>query len=293
MVYRKPAVHKLCQGVKGNLKNIVYFGVIVLCAFFSCAGIQMIEQDTGVLQMELFRPDHEKFLAFELDEQADEQLSELSRTSGAAYEKLLAAVMLKHQYEPGSRISGGEILSDVLGYERRDETAFLKIASYYKSVFGCVEYLPLANLYDSREKRLFDAREHMEQISFTKQVTESGTRDDQLLIPVEEKWKEIVPVICMKTGTVVYCSGSEKILCLELEEGIQVVYGNLKQDQVEWNPGNRAESGQIIGSAAGTGLLLQFRLRAEDGTWLVFDGTSSMRHGEKTVRSVTLQSPLP
>ncbi len=261
------------------------WGGIILCAFFCCAGIQMIGKDAGVVQMEAFRPDNRSFLEVQVNNQVDEQLEKISGTSGISYEKLLAAVMLKNHFNPEKRIQEAEVISDVLGYERLDENVFLKIASYYKMISESVEFVPVANVY-SADVLQYDAGGHVKQMELQSTAGEEAG-EFGIRIPVEEKWQEIVPVICMKTGNIVRSDESELTLCLEQEEGIRVIYGNLKQDSKKWHEGEKVQSGEILGSVSGAGLLLQFLLRAEDGSWFDFNGRFCLLHGEKMVRSVT------
>lgn len=269
------------------VRYYLFFWVsIVLCAFFCCAGIQMIGQDAGVIQMEAFQPDNKSFLEFQVNEQLDKQLQKLAGTSGISYDKLLTAVMLKNHFNPGKRIQEAEVISDMLGYERLDEDAYSKIVSYYKAVSGCVEFLPVANVY-SEEVLQYDAGGHVEQVELENPADEEAG-EFGMQIPVEQKWQEIVPAICMKKGTVILSDASEQILWLEIEEGIRMIYGNLKQDLKKWNEGDMINSGEILGSVSGAGLLLQFRLRAADGSWLDFNGRFCLLNGEKMVRSVTL-----
>lgn len=301
-VYRGPYSHKLCQSRKrkglkrkrvlkrkSELKGcMAWLGVILLCAFFCCAGIQMVEKDAGVLQMESFSAADGQFLALEGEEKIDRQLAELSETSGVPFEKLLAAVMLKNRFRPDRTIREAEVLADVLGYERLDEERFSLISSYYKRMYECVEYLPVSDVMVSqigkKDTCMFEAKAHVKQA----ETADSGeTADFRLIVPVEEEWKGIVPAVCMKTGTVISSDSSENTLCLELEEGISMVYGNVKQDLREWKPGDVIEGGGMMGSVEGAGLLLQFRLLSEDGSWFVFNGYSCLNHGEKKVRTVT------
>ena len=96
----------------------------------------------------------------------------------------------------------------------------------------------------------------------------------------------------MKTGTVVSRDLSENTICIQLEEGIQLIYGNLKQDLGEWEEGEIIEGGELLGSVSGAGgLLLKFRLRIPDGTWVGFNGSFCLFHGKKMIRSVTQMLP--
>lgn len=248
----------------------------------------MVEKDAGVLQMESFRIDDDLFLALEDAEILDQQLMRLSQASGIPFEKLLAAVMLKNRFQPDRTIRETEVISDVLGYERLDEDTFSRISSYYKRMYECVEYLPVSDVIVSQNGKedqcIYDAETHMKQT----ETTESGGAEGFcLLVPLEEEWRGIIPAVCMKTGTVISADSSENTLCLELEEGISVVYGNVKPDLKKWQPGDVIEGGAIMGCVEGAGLLLQFRLLSEDGSWLDFNGCSCLHHGEKKVRSVT------
>ena len=81
------------------------------------------------------------------------------------------------------------------------------------------------------------------------------------------------------------------MLWMVQEDGISIVYRNLKQDMKEWQTGDVIEGGVILGSVEGAGLLLQFRLRSVDGSWLDFQGFSCLLHGEKKLRSVTRMLP--
>lgn len=257
------------------------WAAIFLCAFFCCAGTQMIMKDAGAIQMEAFDMENESFLQLDLDEKLDAQLTGLSDVSGVSCEKLLAAVMLKNRFHPGERIAEAEVLADVLGYERLDEEAFLKISSYYKRMLECIEYLPLAKIYTDQKKSEICVYSPSSDIQME---IKDGYR---LQFPVEQKWQEIVPVICVKTGIIEDLNDSENTLCLELEEGVRVTYENLKQDLKIWEKGERVESGEILGSVTGTGLFLQFRLRSEDGSWIAFNGRPCLFHGSKKIRSVT------
>lgn len=284
------------------IRNYLFlWGGIILCAFFCCAGIQMIKQDAGVLQMESFHPDQESFRSVSVSRQADEKLMTLADNSGIAYEKLLAAFMLKNQFRLADVIRKAEVVSDVLGYERLNEELFGEIASYYKRICNCVEFLPVCDIYSSEkginEKQLYyDAGKQVEQMTVVCQELEKGleekTGDWQLQIPVNEKDQGLVPVVCMKTGTVVSRDLSENTICIQLEEGIQLIYGNLKQDLGEWEEGEIIESGELLGSVSGAGgLLLKFRLRIPDGTWVGFNGSFCLFHGKKMIRSVTQMLP--
>lgn len=294
-VYPERDSHKVCKNGKGEAgktvtvmkRSAVWIGVIFLCAFFSCAGIQMIERDAGVLQMESFRADDGQFLALEGMETMEQQLSELSQVSGIPFEKLVAAAMLKNNFRADGGIRKAEVLSDVLGYERLDEKTFSRISSYYKRMYACVEYLPAADVLTSnggQEKCAYSAAEHLRQAQMEGSAKTGGFC---LLVPVEENWKDMVPAVCMKRGTVVSADSSENTLCLEMNDGVSVVYGNVKQDLKVWQAGDVIESGTILGSVTGAGLLLEFRLLSEDGSWLDFNGYPCLLHGEKEVRSVT------
>lgn len=306
-VYRKVILHRLCQGKMrdGNgmkrIRQYLFFSMgIFLCAFFSCAGIQMIKQDAGVLQMEMFRPDQETFRSFSISRQADESLEALAETSGVAYEKLLAAFMLKHRFSPENAVCKTEVLSDTLGYERLDEERFAQIVSYYKDICSCVEYLPVCSIYSKNSvndtQLYYDAEKQLSQAAAVRRDTAQGQDEEkkgwQLQILFEEEDQGLVPVVCMKTGTVVSQNLWENALCLQLEEGIQMIYGNLEQDLREWEEGEVIESGELIGSVSGAGgLLLVFRLRITNDTWADFNGSFSLFHGDKKVRSVTRMLP--
>lgn len=265
----------------------------------------MIQKDAGVLQMESFSSGREEFLALELEEQVDQQLSKLASVSGSSYEKLLVAVMLKEQFQPGKCIQEGEVLADMLGYERLNEDVFLTIASFYERMFGCAEFLPVASVYSSQEGEiLYDAKNHVKEAGRWKPGSEeTGMEQEEtetggywLQIPVEEDWQGILPVICMKTGTVIACEkdgNTANILCLETEDGIRMFYGNLADYLKDWQTGDQIESGEILGSAAG--LVIQFQLQTEDGSWHSFNGLPCLNHGEKQARPVTqmLQSEYP
>lgn len=287
-------------------RGIVWISGIFLCAFFCCAGIQMIEQDAGVLQMEAFQAENRQFRALEGEEMIDRQLEAMSDASGIPFEKLLAGTMLKSGFRPEKTLRKAEVVSDALGYERLDEEAFLKISSYYKRMYECVEYLPVADVYvcqgENREELRYDAQVHCAKAETTERDEREQTDgmekadgaeqgDFRLLIPVEEAWRGIVPTVCMKTGTVVSADSEENMLCLEQEDGISIVYRNLKQDMKEWQAGDVIEGGAILGSVEGAGLLLQFRLRSVDGSWLDFQGFSCLLHGEKKLRSVARKLP--
>lgn len=252
----------------------------------------MIQKDTGVLQMEAFCSGGEKFLSLNLEESVDQQLSRLASVSGSPYEKLLAAVMLKRQFQSGKSIQEGEVLADQMGYERLNEEIFLNIASFYERMFGCVEFLPVASVYGSQEEELlYDAEAHVKeakQEGFGEEKNPDEGKDGWVQIPVEERWQGIVPVICMKSGTVIACEQGEyagKVLGVEIEGGVQIFYGNLADYLKDWKEGDVVESGEILGSAAE--LMIQFRLQTEDGSWHNFNGLPCLKHGEKQVRSVT------
>lgn len=258
----------------------------------------MIQKDAGVLQLESFSPENEKFLALELKEQVDCQLSHLASVSGSSYAKLLAAVMLKEQFQPGGRIQEGEVLADTIGYERLNEPLFMRIAAFYERMLGCVDFSPVASVCSSREKAvLYDAEAHVRQAEGWKEETENSedleSRKEEsgnfwLQIPAEEEWQGILPVICVKTGTVTEAGeweNGKSVLCLELEEGVRINYGNLADYLKDWQPGDVIKGGEILGSAAG--LVVQFQLQMENGTWHSFNGLPGLFHGEKQVRSVT------
>ncbi|MGN0293938.1 MAG: hypothetical protein ACI4D3_08055 [Lachnospiraceae bacterium] len=293
-------------------RGIVWIGGIFLCAFFCCVGIQMIGKDAGVLQMEAFQAENRQFRALEGEEMIDQQLKAISDASGIPFEKLLAGTMLKSGFRPEKTLRKAEVISDALGYERLDKEAFLKISSYYKRMYECVEYLPVADVYvcrdGSREELRFDAQVHCEEAETTErdekekkdevEIADKMEKADgaeeadfRLLIPVDEAWRGIVPVVCMKTGTAVLADSEENMLCLEQENGISIIYRNLKQDLKEWQTGDVIEGGTILGSVEGAGLLLQFRLRSVDGSWLDFQGFSCLLHDEKKLRSVTQMLP--
>lgn len=267
-------------------QGIVWVGGIFLCAFFCCAGIQMIRQDAGVLQMEAFQPDNRQFRALEREEEIDKQLETISSVSGIPFEKLLAGTMLKSRFRPEKTLRKAEVISDALGYERLDEEMFLKISSYYKRMYECAEYLPVADIYGcqngNREVLQYEAQAH---------CTAAKKNETQLLIPLEAEWKGIVPAVCIKTGTVISADIQGYMLCMEQEDGISIIYENLKMDLQEWQTGDVIEGGTILGSVEGAGLLLQFRLRSEDGSWIDFQGFSCLLHGEKKIRSVTRMLP--
>ena len=260
----------------------------------------MIQKDAGVLQMESFSSGREEFLALELEEEADAQLSRLSSVSGNSFEKLLAAVMLKEQFRPGKQIRKGEAVADMLGYERINEAAFSSVASFYGRMFGCVEFLPVASVYAMQEgdrmqegEILYDAQtrvNHAAQTTSENGKTGANTKNEGywVQIPVEEAWQGIVPVVCMKSGTVMEEEGAQTVentLGMELEDGIRILYGNMADFLKDWQPGDTIESGEILGSAAE--LEIQFQLQIEDGSWRSFNGLPCLKHGKKQIRSVT------
>ncbi len=279
----------------GDMKKIqrylFYYGIIAFCAFFSCAGFQMIGKDVGMVQMDNFNPQEEKFLELQVSERLTEELIFMEKISGIEQEKLLAAVMLKHQFKPQAPLQKTEVIADVMGYERANQEKFQKITSYYKRMCECVEYLPLADVYSGQDGTLeFCVNDCMEQAEI--KIAESGESEGGvdafwLKIPLENGWQGIVPVICLKSGEVV-CKEEGQIE-LEQEDGIRIIYRNLTDYLKNWEIGEVIQAGEILGSTSG--LELQFQLLLENGSWVAFNGTFSLQNGEKMVRSVTENSP--
>lgn len=262
----------------GLRRYLVWYALIGFCAFFCAAGIQMMEGDVGAVQMETFQPQDSKFRRCCVPQEVAEELEVMQEISSVKCEKLLAAVMLKQQWEPRAGLRKAEVFADMLGYERADPERFQEIASYYKRIGEAVEYLPFADLFSQDGKTLLFAAE-----SCLQQLVEREDFGLELLL--DERWKKLVPVVCMKESEVISCQENGELL-LEQADGIRVYYQNLTDYWQTWQVGDKLMGGEFLGSCEK--LQLQFEVQLEDGSWLTFCGRFSLQNNEKAVRSLVL-----
>lgn len=238
----------------------------------------MMEGDVGTVQMEKFQPQDLKFRRCRVSQKVSEELETMQKISSVKREKLLAAVMLKQQWEPRAGLRKAEVFADMLGYERADLQRFQEIVSYYKRIGEAVEYLPFANLFSQDGKTLlFSAQASLMQLV--------EREDLGLEFLLEETWQKLIPVVCMKEGEVLSCQENGKLL-LEQADGIRVCYQNLTDYWQSWQVGDRLMGGEFLGSCEK--LQLQFELQLEDGSWVTFCGRFSLQNNEKAVRSLVL-----